>query len=516
MIKIIQLVKGFNYDNNYSYVKMFSSKTEQLNYFNSLPQIDIDEHNYLKVNNSFNVQYELDFLENEGVNYLLFNNGYRDIFAFIISKEYISKNTTKIIYEVDVMNTFMFNYDLKKSFIERKKCLINEITDFDEGLEIGEHIIEYETSVIEKRYTFFAMFNGFRDYHIVENKASEIPFSTTNAPKTTINGITYPFVMIALEDEYINDVFKNRMINFPNLIGIIRLPHASYVKENYAIPYVKITNGTISKEYLGTQYVATNIISSKVVSTGVSIPKTEETDFFPYTYYVATDGEVEPLVMQPQYLSSSLSLSGIFSLSHLPVERYYPNYYKGSTSGRIYNITNNSNMFLPTGTNGGIETLTANLSQIEQSKKSMYANILTGVASVGIGIATGGVGLPVGLAMGANSTVNAFTTIKENMARLNDLELTPSTIKSFGTPSTRRVFGNDEVRIVKYTIKTEYKERVKKFIERYGNKYNNFEVINLKIYKGYLKVVEPDIDSTIDNLYIRKIKEILERGVFIE
>ena len=60
------------------------------------------------------------------------------------------------------------------------------------------------------------------------------------------------------------------------------------------------------------------------------------------------------------------------------------------------------------------------------------------------------------------------------------------------------------------------KNKVNNFVARYGNKYNNYAEIDLKSYKGYVKFISPDIDSSIDNIYINKIISILERGVFIE
>ena len=60
------------------------------------------------------------------------------------------------------------------------------------------------------------------------------------------------------------------------------------------------------------------------------------------------------------------------------------------------------------------------------------------------------------------------------------------------------------------------KNKVNNFVARYGNKYNNYAEIDLKNYKGYVKFISPDIDSSIDNIYINKIISILERGVFIE
>ena len=163
---MIKLIKAFPYDNRYDYVKMFATKQEQNNYFNSLPSIRVDDTNYIKMHKTINVKYSLDYLESEGINYIIFNNGYKDIYAFIVNKRYVREELTELIYEVDVIQTYMFDFSIGKSFIERKVCNINEITDYDEGIEIGEYYIENEWNVLIKDGTYFAMFNGFKDYDI--------------------------------------------------------------------------------------------------------------------------------------------------------------------------------------------------------------------------------------------------------------------------------------------------------------------------------------------------------------
>lgn len=509
---MIELIKGYNYNNKYDYIKTFSSRSAQDSYFNSLPKIIVPDTNYLKVENYFNVNIPYDELVEEGVNYLIFNNGYRDIYAFIIEKQYIRENLSKIVYEVDVIQTYMFDFSINKSFIERKKCTISEITDFDEGIEIGEHEVKSDFVVLDKEYKLFAMFTGFKDYYVNAdgNDLIEYPLQDESRPITTIDGINYPLLFLALEDEFAISTFYKNLADLPNLVGIVRFPKCTYTKSNLALPIIKVKEGKIIKNYLGVTYVANNITSLNVVGEGVAVPKSDILDFFPYTYYVLTDGECEPLLLQPQYTNGSINIVGTFALSHMPIERYYPTYYKGSLNGHMYNITNTSVMMLPSGSNGGVETLISNMNSMEQQKKSNVLNTIISSGLAGASLATGNVvGATVGLA-------SAFNSIYSMIARQKDIELTPSSIKSYGTPSTRNAFKLNTVRVVKYSIQDKYKTRVRNYIERYGNKFNNFDTIDIKNYKGFIKYSSPNITSKIDNYYLNKIIEILERGVFVE
>lgn len=221
---MIKLIKSFKYDNNYDYIKTFKSKSEQNNYFNSLPCITISDDNYIKEHiNSFKIPYSYDYLVSEGINYIIFNNGYKDIYAFIYEKEYISEEVTKINYEIDVIQTYMFDFTIDNSFIERKVCSINEISDFDENINIGEHVVEGEVLTLEKDYEYFAMFNGLKEQELIfENNVLkdviEIP-SPTMKPSTDIDGIPYPIYFMKLLSEYEEPIISDIEIPSQGTVG---------------------------------------------------------------------------------------------------------------------------------------------------------------------------------------------------------------------------------------------------------------------------------------------------------
>ena len=218
---MIKLIKSFPYDNKYDYVKMFANKEEQKQFFKKFDYENVDEHNYIKVENSFNINYEYDYLENEGVNYVIFDNGYRIIYAFIIKKEYVRKNVTRLIYEVDVIQTFMFDFTIGNSFVERKVCSIDEIVDFDEGLNLGEHIIETSHHIFDKDSTYFAMFNCFKEQQLIFDGTTlknvvDLPFSTSK-PLTIVDGIQYPLYFMPLKETYKKATYTE--INSPTSSG---------------------------------------------------------------------------------------------------------------------------------------------------------------------------------------------------------------------------------------------------------------------------------------------------------
>ena len=313
----------------------------------------------------------------------------------------------------------------------------------------------------------------------------------------------------------------NTLSDHSSLVGIIRFPCVTYgEKEKINIPIIS-NDGGVWKSISQPVEISKTINSVSRTSKNYSVSKNSVTDFYPYTYYVLTDGECDPLILHPQYLPNTICIESEVALSHQPVERYFIDGYKGDVRGHNFNITNLNQMMLPTATNEGIGYMSANANTIMQNRKNgVTSNILSAtlgsISTIG-SIASGNI---VGGAMiGANTisnSINGLNSLRSIDARNRDLSLTPSSISSFGTPSTRDKFDNNKVRLLKYTVNDKIKNKINNFCDRYGNKYNNYGSVDLKSYKGYVKFISPNLDSKIDNIHLNKIIQILERGVYCE
>ena len=205
---MLRLYKNYKYDSTYEYIKFFKNENEQLNYFNSLEYEEIEKDYYIRTNtNKFTIDKSIEELEVEEYNYLSYSNEGKIYYCFITNLEYNSQFRTNIIFEVDVIQTFMFDFTIDKSFIERKVCSINEVSDFDEGLNIGEHIIESDTVMLNKNCEYFALFNGIREQLPIYNddgvmtSVVDLPYSTSK-PTTKINGVLYPLYFMPLSQTF--------------------------------------------------------------------------------------------------------------------------------------------------------------------------------------------------------------------------------------------------------------------------------------------------------------------------
>lgn len=121
MTSTLYLLNNVDLDPNYNYTIDFNTLAEQDKYFDD-KVVNVLEQNtgysYLRVNKVIKVQVNIDDLE--GINYLYYINKNKRYYAFITSKEYVSQTCTAIQFKIDVMQTFMFDYEIQNTYIERE------------------------------------------------------------------------------------------------------------------------------------------------------------------------------------------------------------------------------------------------------------------------------------------------------------------------------------------------------------------------------------------------------------
>ena len=140
----IKLLRYCPFDNTYTHTIYFESKTAQTNYFSGLAKYSLTSYSYQRVNNNtMRVQYKAEDLYD--CNYMMFQNasfGNKWFYAFINSVNYINNITSEITYEIDVMQTWLFDYVLHDCFVDREHSYIDDIggNTVPEDVELGDYV----------------------------------------------------------------------------------------------------------------------------------------------------------------------------------------------------------------------------------------------------------------------------------------------------------------------------------------------------------------------------------------
>lgn len=123
------------FDNSYAHTMTFASATAQANFFLTecmTQSLSCTDYTYVRMNNAIRVPFNAESLYT--YNYVMYKNanyGDKWFYAFIVAINYVNENMTELVLELDVMQTWYFDYDLSQCFVEREH--VNDDT-------IGAHL----------------------------------------------------------------------------------------------------------------------------------------------------------------------------------------------------------------------------------------------------------------------------------------------------------------------------------------------------------------------------------------
>ena len=150
----IIVLKNIPLDNTYDHTLWFQTKTEQYNWFYNYRKYTFNQYTYQRLNRGY-VKVERSADDLYDCNYMMYRNtayGTKWFYAFIKTVEYVNDNCTQIEFEIDVMQTWFFDYSLGESFVVREHSATDNIGDnlVPESVPLGDYVMAQENEVIHK------------------------------------------------------------------------------------------------------------------------------------------------------------------------------------------------------------------------------------------------------------------------------------------------------------------------------------------------------------------------------
>lgn len=108
------------FDTDYNNVMLFTSQDQQVNYFKTNYIKHYSNLNIIRKDTPFHIAD--DFGSYDTVNYIMYRNPELNSkwwFAFVTDVQYTASNTTRIVIQTDVWQSYLFNRSLRRSYIER-------------------------------------------------------------------------------------------------------------------------------------------------------------------------------------------------------------------------------------------------------------------------------------------------------------------------------------------------------------------------------------------------------------
>lgn len=176
---IINICSGVRLDNRYQHSIYFANATAQREYFAGKVVKTFPAYSYLR--KSWPIQVQATMEQAKTWSYLYFQNSStgKYYYYFINNIEYKNDNTVELSLELDVLQTYRFDFQLLPCFVERMHSPTDNPGDYllDEGLEVGELTSNREP------YTW-----PFHDMAILVLSTINPNYSETGTPVQALSG----------------------------------------------------------------------------------------------------------------------------------------------------------------------------------------------------------------------------------------------------------------------------------------------------------------------------------------
>ena len=244
----VELMSNVPLNPKYEHTLLFNNKNQQTAYFNSkvLQSATFNSLSYIRhTGGVIRVASGMDIIDK--VNYLRFTNPYHEnkaFYAFVQDVKYINENCAEIVYVIDVIQTWMFDYNLNPCYVEREHASDDRIGSnrINEGLDTGPYL----TPVIEKIPPWDSIY-ATADGDLIQNTtfviiATQAPDGSQNSSQ--LNGVASSmYIRFAYDVTGLQDIltsFVNGITQSLEPIVSIGMMPSGY-KPNASNPLIPIT-----------------------------------------------------------------------------------------------------------------------------------------------------------------------------------------------------------------------------------------------------------------------------------
>ncbi len=585
-----ELLENVNFDNSYQNVIDFENIEQQEQFFGEKVVQSFDNFTIVRKNEEIKIEENVN---NVNSNYCRYTNTIdgveKTFYAFITNKEYVNPEITRLTLEVDVWQTYMFDYEIKQSFIDRQH---------KDRFQIVGRVIKPKYDLVKENVDAGSEYDLLSSEKIQDNNTQDIIWYCILLKKP-VNAGTYSSTDPATYKNLSRTLSIQRMSTFmycylaPNKIiytydaqgnkvrlntadGMVGLFYQSNETISIkALPYcpVKFTidssgtyifnggyngqvatepernccvplnneNFTVPSEFNSSGYPVSNyggwmlqISQYNNENENINIHSFQKIDFipnvlqfdidepvdieketklhtFPFEYLQLSNYQTNPLKLKIENLPDTCNVKFRQNIDIIPKSKIWVENYNNESNGKENSVIN-STIEEVTLWNNAFENY---ISQHRASATTGVAlNVLGGVGMLGLGIATGGIGLVAGI----GGAVSIGSKIANEIIQREDLKQAPDNVRSLGNNLTFDIIDDNLKYLLRhFRIKEQFRQSIFKYFSTYGYKSNTFEIpdIRSRYYFNYIKTIGVNIISNVANSDIQKIKEIFDNGVTI-
>lgn len=483
---------GVPLENDYKNTLYFASASAQQSYFASQVLFSFTDFSYQRKDHFIRVPRGYDDVYK--CNYVMYQNtAYSNkwFYAFITKIEYVDDGRTDVYIETDVIQTWLFDYTVKPSFVEREHVSDDTIGihTVPEGLETGEYIINNKTSE-------------------TQNLALCVVVGSSASPGELINlfGGKYNGIPSGLAYyKYRLDEIVGESSTLQSYLEMLERNGKSDAVSGMFLAPLWLTGNQQSVIIPNTNSVGEfEFTSPKITELDNYVPRNNKLLCYPYCYVNLSNGQGSSAILH-QELWKDLDVSGYYTTkvygcltpgcSIRAVPKNYKNvtipYDEGVNLGKLPQLNWTTDQYTNWLTQNGVNIATS---------------VTTGVISTGVGVATGN-----GLA-----AVGGLMSIANSLGEVYKHSLVPPQVEgNLNNGDVNTASGNNCFTVYNMTIKHEYAQIIDKFFDMFGYKVNLVKVPNSNHRQNwwYTKCIDVNIDGDIPNIDMQKIKDCYNKGI---
>lgn len=504
----IKVCSGVRLSNDYIHTIYFDSLSDQLTYFENKVVKTFSHYTFLRKSWDINVESTME--QARKWSYLFFTNGSnsKTYFYFITNIEYVNDSTVKLSLELDVMQTYMFDYSLRSCFVEREHSSTDNIGDntVEENLNTGDVkvIIDEDVDIHELCILMLSTFDP-----ILTTKET-----TVSHESKTINGVYSALGLYATDvsQSQALGVKLSQLDTWGKSEGIIAL--WMYPKSLVQLAEGESwTDGSVTHKVLRADSISKAVARNSTLSGGYT-PKNKKLMCYPYNFLYVTNNMGGAAALRYERFGdpSSCNFKLVGALSPEGSIKMYPLNYNGIQHNYEEGLTLSGYPSCAWSQDVYKLWLAQNQNQHNVAMLTSALTIAGGGATVVGGALTGNVavmGAGVGMVSHGASSVASF------LAQKQDKAIQPPQAKGQHSASVNVSATFQTFTIQKKSVTEEYARIIDDYFTMYGYQTNRVKVPARRVRENftYTKTVNCHVTGNLCTEDLLKIQSIYDNGV---
>jgi hypothetical protein len=519
-------------ENDYKHTLYFNGSGSQRDYFLSRKVKDYDFTNLTYIRKDHSVKVPLVYDDVVGCNYVMYQNksDTKWYYAFITDIRYISEGVSELILETDCIQSWLFAYTVRPSFVEREHVSDDTVGlhTYPEQVELGEYVVNhYEKDMKLTNLKCVMAATVVLDGTPESASILEMPGLAINGMFSGVNYSVYDHLDFNGGKPVSSMQLAIQQVTDKKGVDAIQ---SIFIAPEFLVS--KLTAGTVDRSEEVTVYEHT--VNKYYDSTGLNgyTPRNNKLFTYPYKHLRVSNGNSGEAIYKYEYFGHYDDNPTHPSADdcHFWIKgalcpgcsiRLIPQWYKGIhtneseglNAGKFPICNWSSDLFTNWMTQNGVNVMGSILNST--------ASIGAGVVSAGVGgaamlnPATAGIGATM-IAGGVGSTVGGITQIGSTIREVKNAEMQPP--QAYGNINNGDVITssyNNTFHYYDVSIKQEYAKIIDGYFDMFGYKVCMVKQPNThhRSRYWYTKTIDVNIDGAIPNKDLQVIKNAYNNGI---